>query len=70
MQTLARAPRCAGHADKSLLTELAVDTEKVFLGYRHASADASEVTFNLKDFKAMLVGLPASCSSSLFLYLC
>ncbi len=27
----------------------------MFLGYRHASLDASEVTFNLKDFKAMLV---------------
>ena len=38
-----------------------MDTEKVFLGYRHASADASEVTFNLKDFKAMLVGHPTSC---------
>ena len=46
---------CAGHAERSLHTQLAIDTERVFLGYRHTSLDASEVTFNLKDFKAMLV---------------
>ena len=45
----------AGHADKSLHTQLAVDTREVFLDYRHNSSEATDVTFNLKDFKAVLV---------------
>ena len=28
-----------------------MDTHEVFLDYRHNAADASDVTFNLKDFK-------------------
>ena len=46
---------CAGHAEKSLHTQLAVDTREVFLDYRHNSSKATDVTFNLKDFKAVLV---------------
>jgi len=45
----------AGHAEKSLHTQLAVDTREVFLDYRHNSSEATDVTFNLKDFKAVLV---------------
>ncbi|CAL5223434.1 g5948 [Coccomyxa viridis] len=44
-----------GHAEKSLHTQLAVDTREVFLDYRHNSSEATDVTFNLKDFKAVLV---------------
>ncbi|CAK0785257.1 hypothetical protein CVIRNUC_008463 [Coccomyxa viridis] len=44
-----------GHADKSLHTQLAVDTREVFLDYRHSSSQTTDVTFNLKDFKALLV---------------
>ena len=44
-----------GHADRTLHTQLSVDTHEVFLDYRHNSSEASDVTFNLKDFKAMLV---------------
>ncbi|GAB4818714.1 hypothetical protein N2152v2_005760 [Parachlorella kessleri] len=46
-----------GHVDKSLFTQLAVDTREVFLSYSHNSGTAegdADVTFNLKDFKAML----------------
>ncbi len=32
-----------------------MDTHELFLDYRHDSSEASDVTFNLKDFKAMLV---------------
>ncbi len=32
-----------------------MDTHELFLDYRHNSLEASDVTFNLKDFKAMLV---------------
>jgi hypothetical protein len=32
-----------------------VDTREVFLDYRHNSSEATDVTFNLKDFKAVLV---------------
>ena len=46
---------CAGHAEKSLHTQLAVDTREVFLDYRHNSSEATDVTFNLKDFRAVLV---------------
>ena len=45
----------AGHAERSLHTQLAVDTREVFLDYRHNSSEATDVTFNLKDFKAVLV---------------
>ena len=58
----AEAPRAlrlsclpVGHADKSLHTQLAVDTREVFLDYRHSSSQTTDVTFNLKDFKALLV---------------
>ncbi|CAL8471520.1 g11062 [Coccomyxa elongata] len=44
-----------GHADRTLHTQLSVDTHELFLDYRHNSSEASDVTFNLKDFKAMLV---------------
>ncbi|EIE22095.1 hypothetical protein COCSUDRAFT_83486, partial [Coccomyxa subellipsoidea C-169] len=44
-----------GHADRALHTQLSVDTHEVFLDYQHNSLEASDVTFNLKDFKAMLV---------------
>lgn len=53
--TVSFAHACAGHADKSLHTQLAVDTREVFLDYRHNSSEATDVTFNLKDFKAVLV---------------
>ncbi|KAK9829514.1 hypothetical protein WJX72_006295 [[Myrmecia] bisecta] len=43
-----------GKADKSLYTQLAVDTHEVFFSYQHSSEEASDVTFNLKDFKTML----------------
>lgn len=45
----------AGQADQSLHTQLSVDTHEVFLDYRHNASEASDVTFNLKDFKAVLV---------------
>ena len=44
----------AGSADKSLHTQLAVDTHEVFLSYQHLSRETGDVTFNLKDFKTML----------------
>ncbi|KAK9828366.1 hypothetical protein WJX74_011041 [Apatococcus lobatus] len=43
-----------GSADKSLHTQLAVDTHEVFLSYQHLSRETGDVTFNLKDFKTML----------------
>lgn len=39
---------------KALRTQLELDTQKVFLGYNNQGADPADVTFNLKDFKAML----------------
>ena len=58
-----------GHAERALHTQLAVDTDRVFLGYHHASTEASEVTFNLKDFKTMLARSqpksPDACSAAL-----
>ena len=51
----AEAPRAlrlsclpVGHADKSLHTQLAVDTREVFLDYRHSSSQTTDVTFNLQ----------------------
>ena len=54
-QLLSFPHTCTGHAEKSLHTQLAVDTREVFLDYRHNSSEATDVTFNLKDFKAVLV---------------
>lgn len=54
-QGFLNALRLVGHADKSLHTQVSVDTHEVFLDYRHNALEASDVTFNLKDFKAMLV---------------
>ncbi|KAK9836039.1 hypothetical protein WJX81_008024 [Elliptochloris bilobata] len=38
----------------TLHTQLAVDTHEVFLSYQHSADAACDVTFNLRDFKAML----------------
>lgn len=44
----------AGKAEQALQTQLAVDTHEVFLSYQHSADAACDVTFNLRDFKAML----------------
>lgn len=45
---------CAENSEAALRTQLELDAQKVFLGYDHAGTEPSDVTFNLKDFKAML----------------
>ena len=44
---------CAGQ-ERSLRTQIEVDAAKAFLQYEHRGQDPADVTFNLKDFKAML----------------
>ena len=44
----------AGKSEQALQTQLAVDTHEVFLSYQHSADAACDVTFNLRDFKAML----------------
>lgn len=45
---------CADNSERALRTQLELDTQKVFLGYENTSEQPADVTFNLKDFKAML----------------
>ena len=44
----------AVNSESALRTQLELDTQKAFLGYEHRGSDPADVTFNLKDFKAML----------------
>ena len=44
----------ADNSERTLRTQLELDTQKVFLGYEHGGQEPADVTFNLKDFKAML----------------
>eukprot|EP00884_Botryococcus_braunii_P012178 jgi/Botrbrau1/20961/Bobra.0135s0079.1 len=46
-------PAKAG-TERSLQTQLCIDTMEVFLSYQHASSTPSDVTFNLKDLRCML----------------
>ncbi|KXZ55702.1 hypothetical protein GPECTOR_2g1252 [Gonium pectorale] len=39
--------------ESALLTSLTLDTRSVFTSYSHASPDAADVTFNVRDFRAM-----------------
>jgi len=43
-----------GNTEKALRTQLAIDTHHVFLNYRNTLGEATDVTFNLKDFRCMV----------------
>ncbi|KAL4452547.1 hypothetical protein ABPG75_008209 [Micractinium tetrahymenae] len=43
-----------GHVDKSLYTSVQVEPSETFLSFVNSADEATDVTFNLKDFKAML----------------
>ncbi|KAI3432588.1 hypothetical protein D9Q98_004136 [Chlorella vulgaris] len=43
-----------GHVDKSLYTSVQVEPTETFLSYVNSADEATDVTVNLKDFKAML----------------
>lgn len=47
---------CGGAArgDKAIRTDLRVDTRQAFSSYRNQAGAATDVTFNLKDFRHML----------------
>ena len=44
---------CAGQ-ERSLRVQMDVDAAKIFQKYEHRGHEPADVTFNLKDFKAML----------------
>ncbi len=46
---------CVARSDNALHTSLAVDTRSIFLSYQHASDQPSDVTFNVKDLKCMVM---------------
>lgn len=43
-----------GPASATLHTSVSVDTRAVFLSYAHASDTAADVTFNVRDFRAVV----------------